>query len=33
MADAGALRIAVLVKQVPDMNAIRVDRAREEPSS
>jgi electron transfer flavoprotein beta subunit len=28
MADGGALRIAVLVKQVPDMNAIRVDRAR-----
>lgn len=28
MAESGALRIAVLVKQVSDMNAIRVDRAR-----
>ena len=28
MAEGGTLRIAVLVKQVPDMNAIRVDRAR-----
>lgn len=28
MADGGTLTIAVLVKQVPDMNAIRVDRAR-----
>jgi electron transfer flavoprotein beta subunit len=27
MADAGPLTIAVLIKQVPDMNAIRIDRA------
>ena len=28
MAEDGSLTIAVLVKQVPDMNAIRIDRAR-----
>ena len=28
MAEGGSLTIAVLVKQVPDMNAIRIDRAR-----
>jgi electron transfer flavoprotein beta subunit len=28
MTESGALTIAVLVKQVPDMNAIRIDRAR-----
>jgi electron transfer flavoprotein beta subunit len=28
MAEGGLLTIAVLVKQVPDMNAIRIDRAR-----
>ncbi len=27
MADVGPLTIAVLIKQVPDMNAIRVDRS------
>ena len=27
MTSAGPLTIAVLIKQVPDMNAIRIDRA------